>query len=72
MTDNLYNLYLENSWYLNYLDYEIILYLKNKYKYKKSIKDKIKNKKNKLNIIQKRLDLFEFPMICILSMYKGI
>ena len=69
MTDNLYNLYLENSWYLNYLDYEIILYLKNKYKYKKSIKDKIKNKKNKLNIIQKRLDLFEFPMICVLSMY---
>ena len=62
MINNLYNLYLKNTWYLVNLDYELVNYLKKK-NFKKS-----KNFKK----LKKRLDLFEFPMICILSMYKGI
>lgn len=61
MVNNLYNLYLKNTWYLVSLDYELINYLKKKSK-------KCKN----CMILQKRLDLFEFPMICVLSMYKSI
>lgn len=45
-------------WYINSLDYEIIRQLK-----------KNNNKNNKMILFKKRLDLFEFPMIFILSMY---
>ena len=45
-------------WYINSLDYEIIRQLK-----------KNNNKNNKMILFKKRLDLFEFPMTFILSMY---
>tara|TARA_E500000178_G_scaffold187660_1_gene185780 strand:+ start:483 stop:662 length:180 start_codon:yes stop_codon:yes gene_type:complete len=45
-------------WYINPLDYEIIKNLKKK-----------KQVINKMMIFKKRLDLFEFPMAFIFSMY---
>jgi hypothetical protein len=55
------NILTINFWYLNILDNNSINFLKKEY-----VK---KNKKiNKILELQKRLDLFEFPMIGILSM----
>ena len=56
------NILTKNFWYLNILDNNSINFLK-----KEHVK---KNKKiNKILELQKRLDLFEFPMIGILSMF---
>ena len=56
------NILTINFWYLNILDNNSINFLK-----KEHVK---KNKKiNKILELQKRLDLFEFPMIGILSMF---
>lgn len=52
---------LSKFWYLNILDNNSINNLKKEY-YRKN------KKTNKLLELQKRLDLFEFPMIGILSM----
>ena len=55
------NILTINFWYLNILDNNSINFLKKEYV--------TKNKKiNKILELQKRLDLFEFPMIGILSM----
>ena len=53
---------LSKFWYLNILDNNSINNLKKEY-YRKN------KKTNKLLELQKRLDLFEFPMIGILSMF---
>ena len=53
---------LSKFWYLNILDNISINNLKKEYAKKN-------NKINKLLELQKRLDLFEFPMIGILSMF---
>ena len=55
------NILTKNFWYLNILDNNSINFLKNEY-------EKKTNKINKNLELQKRLDLFEFPMIGILSM----
>ncbi len=55
------NILQKNFWYLNTLDNISIKYLKKQY-------NKEIVKVNKLLELQKRLDLFEFPMIGILSM----
>jgi ssRNA-specific RNase YbeY (16S rRNA maturation enzyme) len=56
-----YNILQKNFWYLYILDNISINNLKKEY-FKKN------KKTNKLSELQKRLDLFEFPMIEILSM----
>ena len=53
---------LSKFWYLNILDNNSINNLKKEY-YRKN------KKTNKLLELQKRLDLFEFPMIGILCMF---
>ena len=55
------NILTKNFWYLNILDNNSINFLKKEHEKK--------NKKINKNLeLQKRLDLFEFPMIGILSM----
>lgn len=55
------NILIKNFWYLNILDNNSINFLKNE-------NNKKTKKINKNLELQKRLDLFEFPMIGILSM----
>ena len=55
------NILTKNFWYLNILDNSSINFLKKVY-------EKKNKKVNKSLELQKRLDLFEFPVIGILSM----
>ena len=55
------NILTKNFWYLNILDNNSINFLKKEH-------EKKTKKINKNLELQKRLDLFEFPMIGILSM----